>query len=158
MSFALGFLAALLVLGLAGLLRVRRWRRWQRGRIASGYPSIGGRWPFRRLFSRLDTSPAQEQVLVDEAAGLRQDLSALRSEWLAVREELAALLGEPSLEPSRLEALLASRDAQLAALRRRLANALTRFHGVLDDSQRKALAALVREGHLLAPARAHRRC
>ena len=157
MNFALGFLSAVLVLALAGLFRVRRWRRWQRGRMsARGDPSLGRRWPFRRLFTRLDTSPAQEQILLDEAAALRRELSELRAEWLAGREELATLISEPSLEPSRLEALLASRDARLAVLRRRLAQAVARFHGVLDDAQRSALAALLREGHVLALSRRQR--
>lgn len=159
MQFALGFLAALAFLALAALFRMRRWRRFRRGGFAlTSAGGAGRRWPFRRLFSRLDTSPAQEQVLVDEAAALRQQFFALRAEWLSAREELAALLGEPSLEPSRIEAVLASRDGSLAALRRRAAEALARFHGVLDEAQRKALASMVREGHLLAPAHGYRRC
>jgi Spy/CpxP family protein refolding chaperone len=153
MQFALGFVAAFVALAAAGLFRARRWHRG-RPAVALG----GRRWPFRRLFARLDTSPAQEQVLVDETAALREDLRSLRAEWAAAREELGALLGEPSLDASRIEAVLATRDARLAALRRRAAEAAARFHAVLDDAQRKTLAALVREGRVLAPAHAHRRC
>jgi hypothetical protein len=158
MQFALGFVAAVAVLSLFAFARIRRWRG-RRGAFAfSPATAAGRRWPFRRLFARLDTSPAQEQVLVDEAAALRQELSSLRSEWLSVREELAALLAEPSLEPSRMEAIFAARDARLGEVRRRFAQAATRFHAVLDDAQRKALASMVREGHVLAPAHGHRRC
>lgn len=158
MQFALGFAAALVFVSLLALLRIRRWGRFRRGAFAVSPAVEGRRWPFRRLFSRLETSPAQEQVLIDEAAALRQDLAALRNEWTSLREELASLLGEPSLEPSRLEAAFASRDERLSALRRRLAGAVARFHAVLDEAQRRALASMVREGHLLAAARAQRRC
>lgn len=154
MQFALGFAAALVFVSLIALLRIRRWGRFRRGAFAVSPAVEGRRWPFRRLFSRLETSPAQEQVLIDEAAALRQDLAALRNEWTSLREELASLLGEPS----RLEAAFASRDERLSALRRRLAGAVARFHAVLDEAQRRALASMVREGHLLAAARAQRRC
>jgi Spy/CpxP family protein refolding chaperone len=157
MTFALGFLTAFAVLALAAALRFRRWRRFHRAPYGPRHPgAMGGRrWPFRRLFARLDTSPAQEQVLVDDASALRAELAALRSEWLALREEIAALVAEPSLDATRVEAVLASRDRRLAEVRRRAAEALARFHAVLDDAQRKALAALVRDGHLLAPAHGH---
>jgi hypothetical protein len=153
MTFALGFLTAFAVLFLAAALRFRRWRRSARfARGGTDPAALGRRWPFRRLFARLDTSPAQEQVLVDDASALRAELAALRGEWVALREELAALVAAPALDAGRVEAALASRDARLREVRRRAAEALARFHAVLDDAQRKALAGLVREGHLLAPA------
>lgn len=158
MQFALGFAAALAFLSLFALLRARRWRRLRHASFRASRGAPGRRWPFRGLFARLDTSPAQEQVLVDEAAALREELASLRGDWAAVREELALLLGEPSLEPARIEAVLSARDARLRELRRRVADAAARFHAVLDDAQRKALASLVREGHVLAPARGYRRC
>jgi hypothetical protein len=159
MQFALGFLAAFALLALVAFFRIRRWRRFRHGCFATSSVGLAGRrWPFRALFTRLDTSPAQEQVLVEAATSLREELSALRTEWVSARDELAALLGEPSIEPSRVEAVLASRDGQLAAMRRRAAEAAARFHGVLDEAQRKALAAMVREGHVLAHAHGYRRC
>ncbi len=166
MSFALGFATAFLVLAALFALRVRRWRRWRRGAYgASGMTrgdarfATGGRWMFRGLFARLDTSPAQEKVLVEEAAAVREALAGLRAEWAAARGELADLLASVDLDAARVDAVLASREAKLAEVRRRAAGAVARFHGVLDDAQRRALAAMVREGHVLAPAHAHgRRC
>ena len=159
MTFALGFLAALAVLSLAFLVRARRWRRLHRaGALGScSVGAAGRRGPFRGLFSRLDTSPSQEQVLVDEAAALRDELRRLREDWATAREELARLLGEPALDAARIEASLAAHDDRLLAVRHRFAEALARFHGVLDEAQRTALAALVREGRGLAPSHsAHR--
>jgi len=143
MSFALGFAAAFLVVALAVFLRARRRRH------------APGSWLFRGLFSRLATSPAQERVFLDESAKLREELLHLRADWLATREELSVLLEAAALEPSRIEAVLAARDERLAALRRRAAEGLARFHAALDDAQRKLLAATVRQGRLGG---ARRRC
>jgi hypothetical protein len=158
MQFALGFLAAFAVLFLAFALRVRRWRARRRFGMAGPGFAPGRRWPFRALFARLDTSPSQERVLVEEAAALREELGALRADWQAVREELASLLDAPTLDVARVEAVLSARDARLAALRRRAADALARFHGVLDDAQRRALAAVVKEGPAFAHAHGRGRC
>jgi uncharacterized membrane protein len=165
MSFALGFATAFLVLAVLFALRVRRWRRWRRAAYGmsrgDARAAAGGRWMFRGLFSRLDTSPSQEKVLVEEAAAVREAFLGLRADWAAARGELADLLASVDLDAARVDAVLASREARLAEVRRRAAEALARFHAVLDEGQRKALAAMVREGHVLAPARAHghgRRC
>jgi hypothetical protein len=145
MSFALGFLAALVAVAVALALGFRRRRRLWRS-------------PFRGLFRRLHTTSSQERILLDESASLRELLTSLRAEWKLAREELASLLGEPSLEASLVESVLASRDDRLAALRRRAAEALTHFHAALDDAQREVLARTVREGFCARAAHAHRGC
>jgi len=142
MSFALGFLVAFLVLALGWVIRRRRFKQ------------ASWRYPFRGLFSRLGTSAAQEQVFLDESSSLREELRALRTEWTVAREELAVLLGEEKVEAKRVEEVLAARDARLAAFRRRAAQGLARFHGALDEGQRKVLRSAVREGGL----HAHGRC
>jgi len=117
-------------------------------------------WMFRRLFEQLDATPAQEKVLLEGAAALREDLAAARTEWEAIRAELATLLGEDSLDRGRLESLLARPAEKLGSARARLADTVASFHAALQGNQRKRLAGLVREGRLLAPAygHGHRRC
>jgi Spy/CpxP family protein refolding chaperone len=154
MGFALGFLAAVAVLSLVFALRVRRWRRWRR---SGGVTPSGARWMLRGLFARLGTSPSQEQVLVDDATALRQAMAALRSDWEGARGELADLLAAADLDAGRVDEVLAARQARLSELRRQVAEAVARFHAVLDAGQRQALSRLVREGRLLAPAHAGHR-
>jgi Spy/CpxP family protein refolding chaperone len=149
MGFALGFLTAFAVLTLLFAARVRRWRRWRRGR---GFAPVGARWMFRGLFARLGTSPSQEQVLVDDATALREVMAALRSDWEGARGELAELIAAADLDAGRVDGVLAAREARFAELRRRAAEAVARFHAVLDAGQREALSRIVREGRLLAPA------
>jgi Spy/CpxP family protein refolding chaperone len=151
MGFALGFAAALAVVATLFAVRVRRWRRWRRG---GGFAPAGARWMLRGLFARLGTSPSQERVLVEDADGLRAAAEALRDDWLRARAELAALLGAAELDAARVDAVLAARQERLADLRRRAAEAIARFHAVLDAGQREALSRLVREGRVLAPAHA----
>jgi Spy/CpxP family protein refolding chaperone len=146
MGFTLGFLTAVGVLSVVFALRVRRWRRWRHGR---GFAPAGARWMFRGLFARLGTSPSQEQVLVDDAAALRDVMAALRSDWEGARGELADLIAAADLDAGRVDAVLAASEAQFSELRRRAAETVARFHAVLDAGQRKALSRLVREGRLL---------
>jgi hypothetical protein len=153
MHFFLGFLVAALFFASIRFLIFRRWRRFGMYRgAACGPGGAGRRWPFRSLFRRLDTSPSQEQVLIDQAAALREAFGGLRADWLDARRELAELLGESAVDPARVEKVLAGSDERLVDLRRRAAEALTRFHATLDGAQREALATLVRDGRGLRPA------
>lgn len=161
MQVIVGILA---VVGALGLLRVllflgfrRRWlRRREWGRLGH---RPGRAWFLRGLFERLDATPAQERVLLDGAAALRADLAAAHAEWNAIRDELATLLGEDSLDRSRLESLLARPTEKLGAARARLVDTVARLHAALQGSQRRRLADIVREGRYFAPAFAFRhRC
>jgi hypothetical protein len=135
-----GVLGTLAVLFLVRFLfRVRRWRRWRRG----GPPAS---FALRGLFRRLGTRPEQEQVLLADAKALSAEMAGLRADWLALRGQLADLVGESALDERRLEEVLAARLEKLAALRGRAASALARFHAALDDSQRRVLAEMLRAG------------
>jgi uncharacterized membrane protein len=131
---------------LARVLFFRRLRRW-RGRGPMG------RLALRGLFRRLGTRPEQEQVLQGDADALAAEIRGLREDGRALRDEIASLLEAPALDRSALEAAVASRVAKLEALRSRAAEALSRFHAVLDEGQRRTLAQLLRGG--LRPAHAH---
>jgi hypothetical protein len=148
LNFVLGALAAILAVALLAGLRIRRWRR-HRARLG-GAPAG---WMLRRLFRRLQTRPEQEAAISSEAAVLADEIRALRDDGRALREEIARLLGAPSLDGAALDAALSARLERLGALRARAAAALARLHGVLDDRQRQLLAGLLRAG-----GHAHGRC
>ncbi len=137
----LGTLAAFALVALAAALRFRRWRR--RFGARRGPP---GRWMFRGLFARLGTRPEQEKVLLDESDALADQIRALREEGRALREEIAGLVEGPALDAAALDAALRARLERLTAIRERAVGALSRFHAVLDDGQRRALAEVVRRG------------
>ncbi len=154
MQILVGILA---VIGAVALLRFLMFlgfrRRWARRHEWARLGHVPRRsWLFRSLFDRLDATPAQEKVLLEGAAALREHLAAAHAEWDAIRGELAALLGEDSLDRGRLESLLARPAEKLGAARARLADTVASFHAALEGAQRKRLADLVREGRLLAPA------
>lgn len=149
LNFFLGALAAVLAVALLAGLRIRRWRR-HRAHLGGGAPAG---WMLRRLFRRLGTRPDQEAAISSEAEALAGEIRALRDDGRALRQEMAALLGAPSLDGAALDAALSARLERLAGLRARAAAALARLHGVLDDRQRQVLAGLLRAG-----GHAHRRC
>ncbi|HET9598419.1 MAG TPA: periplasmic heavy metal sensor [Anaeromyxobacteraceae bacterium] len=151
MGFVLGFFAAVAVGAALFASRVRRWRRWRR---RGGVAPAGARWMLRGLFARLGTSPSQERVLVEDADALRAAMEGFRDDWRSARGELADLLGAADLDAARVDAVLAARQERLADVRRRAAEAVARFHAVLDAGQRQALSRLVREGGAFAPAHA----
>ena len=133
-----GFLVAILVfVTVTRRVIFRRWRRYGRHRgVACGQGKVGRRWPFRALFRRLDTSPSQEQVLVDEATALREAFLGLRADWTDARRELGEILSKSPLDPTRVEKVLAGSDERhnrSAATRRRGARALP-----LDPGRRPA--------------------
>jgi hypothetical protein len=143
LGFALGVLATLLAIALVAGLRIRRWRR-HRSRFGAGGPP--GRWMLRRLFRRLGTRPEQEAAIASEADALAVELRTLREDGRALRQEIAGLVGAPSLDGAALDAALSARLERLGTLRARAAAALSRLHAVLDDRQRETLAAMLR-GH-----------
>lgn len=146
-----GVLLTLVVLLLLRAIGVFAWRRGLRR---------GGRWRargwmLRRFFARLETTPGQERLLLEELDRLRAELAGLREGLFASREELAATLASERLDPSALEALVARQLARADAAGKAAVDGLARFHEALTARQRQVLAELVRSGRL-GPA--HGRC
>jgi hypothetical protein len=144
----------LLTLPVLFLLRAIGFLAWRRG-VRRGGRWRGRGWMLRRLFARLETTPGQERLLLEELDRLRAELAGLREGLFASREELAATLAAERLDPSALEALVARQLARAEAARKAAVDGLSRFHEALTARQRQVLAQLVRSGRL-GPA--HGRC
>jgi len=133
-----GVLATLGTLAVLRALRVLAWRRRWRHRGA------GRGWMARRLLRRLEATPGQERLFLEEIESLRAVLRETRQGLFASREELARALEAEAVDPTVLEALGARELARVDAVRRRASDALARFHASLDARQRQVLAELVR--------------
>lgn len=104
----------------------------------------------RSLFTRLETTPGQERVIVDalkelKASFLKSDAANRKS----ARDLGDALQGD-ALSMDAMGSVFASLDEGTAAIRDGAFSALTRIHEVLDGRQRQMLADLVSRGGGLA--------
>jgi hypothetical protein len=135
LSGVLGAASLLLVLGAVRRLAFRRLRH---GR--------GGRFMLRRLFGRLGTRPEQESVISGEVEAFWRDLSELRGDGPALRNELAELLAAEVVDETTVSAVLGRRMEKLEALRTRAAASFARIHDALDAGQRQKAVAILRSG------------
>lgn len=128
------------------------WGAWHHhhhhGRRGFGFGGHGYRRRFflSFLFDRLDTTPAQEKVIVAALDELREAAEAQRSELRRTRADVAAATRSASFDETRLGELFARHDVAIEALRRASVGALGKVHAVLDDRQRELLADLIETG------------
>jgi uncharacterized membrane protein len=145
---------------LVGLIKVIRSGRGGFHRRGFGGPWSrrlrGPRAMLRRVFERLDTSPAQEKVLVAAATELWDARQPLREEAEATRREVARALRGPAIDEVSLGELFARHDEVLRDLRKTTVGALARVHDALDEQQRASLADSVERGFLGRGRHAHR--
>lgn len=138
---------------LIGLIRVLRAPHWS-GRMGWGRRGrILG-----RIFSRLETSPSQENVIVDAISDVRAGGRKAMPELAATRAQVAEILRAETFDPALLEPVFARHDQALAEMRALTSNAFGKVHGVLDARQRNELAALIERrgfvwGHRRGPYR-----
>ncbi|MBL9021625.1 MAG: periplasmic heavy metal sensor [Myxococcales bacterium] len=130
---------------LFGLIAMARRGRWHHGYGRGGF-GHGPRRFLNRIFSRLETSPSQEKVIVSAVEDVRGAVFALRGEAEATRSEIARLLADESFDPERLGALFARHDDAIRQLREKLAGSMAQVHATLDGTQRASLARLIDEG------------
>ena len=126
----LGVLAALRLL--RGLAIRRHLRRTGRGFMA------------RRLLRRIDATPDQERLFLEELEALRGTLRGVREGVLASRANLAQAIEAEALDAQALEALFAPPLRRLEEARARAAQSLARLHAALAPAQRLQLATLLR--------------
>jgi hypothetical protein len=140
-----GFLfGAACLIGLIAMIRRGRWHRGH-GYYGRGF-GRGSRGFLNGLFSRLDTSPSQEKVIVSAVDDVRGALSSLRGEAESTRSDIARLLEDESFDAERLGALFARHDDAIRQVRERLAGAMAQVHTTLDAGQRASLARMIAEG------------
>jgi Spy/CpxP family protein refolding chaperone len=151
---------------LVGLvMTVRRGRHGHCGAYGFGPRSFGRRgWGGARggsrfflsiLFDRLETTPAQEKVIVVALDELRDAARAQRSEVRRTRDDVAAAVRSPSFDETRLGELFARHDTAIESMRRAAVGAIGKIHAVLEDNQRERLADLIEAGPIAFRARGY---
>jgi hypothetical protein len=141
---------ALSLFGLLKVVRAGRWHhggghgRWNRG----GRRGFRGRWMFRWLFERLETTPGQEKVILESVEQVRDAVLKARSEVRSFGPDVAKALRGEKLDHEQLKQAFLRQDAELDEIRRALLVSLEKIHEALDESQRKELAELIERAPL----------
>jgi hypothetical protein len=97
----------------------------------------------RWLFARLDTSVAQEKVIVEAAETLRERARQARRDWQGAREEVASAIRGGAVSPDALRDVLGRHEGALKELKDVGLAQLQRVIEVLDERQRATLADLL---------------
>jgi uncharacterized membrane protein len=131
--------SVLITLGVLAALRLLRAIALRRhfGRRGRGFMA-------RRLLRRIDATPEQERLFLEELEALRATMLGLREGASATRQELARALEADTLDATALEAFLAPSLHRLDEAKDRAAQAVARLHAALAPAQRLQLASLVR--------------
>ena len=140
------FIGAACLVGLAAVARGRHHHGhggWHHGHGRRGF---GGRFFFRRVLERLDTTPGQEKVIREAMHDLREEAWGLRSEVRGTRREIAEALRAPELDKALLDRVFAKHDEVIEKLRASVLTSADRVHSTLDEQQRKRLADMIETG------------
>lgn len=130
---------------LVGLVAMVRRGRWRHG-YGRGFRRGGPRGFLNGLFSRLDTSPSQEKVIVAAVDDVRAAFSSLRGEAEITRGDVARMLADDSFDAERLGDVFSRHDDALRKLREAVAGSMARVHEALDHNQRASLARMLEQG------------
>lgn len=116
-----------------------------------GFGDFGPRMMLRGLFERLQTSPGQENVIVQAVTEVMDKRAAVREELEKSRADVARAVSAPVFDEAALADAFARQDTLLSSLRGAFTHALSNIHGVLDETQRKTLGELVTHGFFRRP-------
>jgi len=119
---------------------------WRRGAGRHGCRGLGRRMLLGRFFSRLETSPGQERAIEGALSDLEDEWRKIRQGKRELREDLAAVMREESVDASRMDAALSKHQGAIVGLRSAGIAAFTRVHEALDPQQRRRLADLLVSG------------
>jgi uncharacterized membrane protein len=98
----------------------------------------------RRFLRRIDATPEQERLFLEELEALRGAVRGVREGVFASRERLAQALEAEALDAQALDALFATALQRLEEARARATQSLSRFHAALAPAQRLQLASMLR--------------
>jgi len=145
------FIGAACLVGLAAVARGHRHHHYGYGGFGHhGHHGhrrgFGGRFFFRRVLERLDTTPGQEKVIREAIHDLRDEAGSLRSEVRRTRGDLAQALRGPELDRAVLDRVFAKHDEVIEKLRVSLLTSADKVHSTLDEQQRKRLADMIESG------------
>jgi Spy/CpxP family protein refolding chaperone len=143
------FIGTACLLGFAAL--ARRGRRHHffghgYGHGCHGRRGMGGRFFFRRVLERLDTTPGQEKVIREAISDFKEEAWGLRAEVRGTRSELAQAIRAPELDKALIDRVFAKHDEVIEKLRSLTLRATEQVHGTLDERQRKQLADMIESG------------
>ncbi|NUP08537.1 MAG: periplasmic heavy metal sensor [Polyangiaceae bacterium] len=137
------FIGTVCLVGLIAMVKRGRHGRWGHGYHRHG--GFGRRGVLNRLFSRLETSPSQEKVVMGAVEEVEMAVRGLRPELDATRADIAKVLTDENFDPERLGAVFARHDDAVRQVQAALAGALGKVHGALDHHQRAQLAQLIEQ-------------
>jgi uncharacterized membrane protein len=103
-------------------------------------------WMLHGMLARLDASPAQERVIINEVDRVRERLWTAKSSLRDGRADLGAAIRGPVLDDAALGAVLGRVDAATGEARAAVLDALRNIHAVLDDKQRAILGDMLDHG------------
>lgn len=144
------FIGTACLVGLAAVAR-RRHRHHHAGGYGClhdghGRRRFGARFFLRRMLSRLDTTPGQEKVIREALHDLQDEAAGLRREVGATRSEIADALRAPELDKALLDRVFAKHDEVIEKLRASVVASADRVHSTLDEQQRQRLADMIEGG------------
>lgn len=125
-----------------------------------GCESEAGGWdepPFRRrgfrgfgwlamISERLDMTPAQEKVVRQSFAEVRDAVRKQRGELGQTRKDVARAVRAQSFDAVLLGDLFGRHDDGIAEVRKAIVGALARVHEALDEQQREKIASMLEGG------------
>jgi hypothetical protein len=107
---------------------------------------FGRRFVMRGIMDRLETTPAQERVIVAAVDEFHEAAGKLRGEARRSRGDVAAAFRKPSFDEVLLGELYARHDTALEELRKAFVGVGAKVHDALDEKQRARLADLIESG------------
>ena len=131
---------------LIGLIAVARRGRHRYFGHGCHHGRRGGRFLFRRVLDRLDTTPGQEKVIRTAISDFKEEAYNLRGEVRGTRGELAEALRSPELDKAAIDRLFEKHDELIEKLRASFVRTADQVHGTLDERQRKQLADIIESG------------
>jgi Spy/CpxP family protein refolding chaperone len=98
----------------------------------------------QRVLRRLDTTPAQERVIVEAIDEARQSAQGLRKEATMSKEDVITMLKSEEVEVDALGAAFARQDEALTDARLGATAALQKIHNALTEEQRLKLGRMLK--------------
>lgn len=144
------FIGTACLIGFAALARRGRQHHFYgfghgHGGCHGGHHGMRGHF-FRRVLSRLDTTPGQEKVIREAISDIKDEAWSLRSELRGTKTEIAQAIRAPELDKALIDRVFAKQDEVIEKLRALLLSKAEQIHGTLDERQRKQLADMIESG------------
>lgn len=131
--------SVLVTLGVLALLRLLRAAAFRRHLHHRGRGFMA-----RRLLRRLDATPEQERLFLEELEALRTAMGGVREGVWSSRQQLAQALEAEAFDAQALDAVFAASLQRLHQVKARAGESIARLHAALAPAQRLQLAAMLR--------------